>query len=93
MGSKRVGMSLFGVGLLAFSLGYVYPVGECTELACPAADPAFVVLGFDWSTLGLVYFDGCNTCASPLLGVGLLLLALGVVVGGVGVGRDLLNPE
>lgn len=91
MSLERYGTVLFGVGLLGFGLGSIFPTGGCTQRACPNADPAFVPIGFDWSSLALLYFDGCNECWSSVLGVSFLLLALGIAIGGAGVVRELAS--
>ncbi|MFC4357173.1 hypothetical protein ACFO0N_04315 [Halobium salinum] len=93
MGLKRWGMVLFGVGLLASSLWYVYPLGVCSLASYPDVGPTATLTGFDPSTFFVLYAEGETRCGSPLATVFGALLVLGVVVGGAGVARDVLNED
>ena len=88
MGLKRVGMLLFGLGILAafvlVILGDPLPAEAFADCAGASA-PTFVGVGSD----GFLFSNGCSTVAyaHPALW-GVLLAAVGVLIGSVGVVRE-----
>jgi hypothetical protein len=99
MDPKRAGTSLFGVGLFVGSIASLFgvrlgcEVGACGGRGAPAAgavvaaDLSRLAVGVAGPTCGEVcWIDGVAVAG------GLLLLA-GLLVGGVGVARDALDPE
>lgn len=93
MNLKRIGATVFALGLLGFALGTVFGVGTCAIASCADAGRTFAVTGFDWSNAALQYSDGCSECSSPFLGGSLLAVLVGVLVSAGGVGRDVLGDE
>ncbi len=89
MGLKRWGMLLLGVGILVASglLALTDPLTSGVFADCAGAHaPRFVGVG----PSGFLFTNGCSTViyAHPALW-GVLLAAVGVLVGSVGVVRDL----
>ncbi len=93
MNLKRIGATVFALGLLGFALGTVFGVGTCAIASCADAGRTFVVTGFDWSSAALRYSNGCSDCSSPFLGGSLLVAVVGVLVSVGGVGRDAIGGE
>lgn len=94
MGLQRVGVVLFGVGLMLATLAAVVFGLGCTEVACPDAPPLFVPTGVDLVTGAISFFDGCNSCTTgPGVGHGLGLILVGTVVGSVGAMRELAQRD
>lgn len=90
MGLQRVGVMLFGVGLLLASVSAVVGGVACTERACPGQDPGFSLVGVDSTSGSVLYSDGCNQCRTHGgVGIGLALLGVGALAGGAGVIREL----
>jgi hypothetical protein len=88
MGLKRVGMLLLGVGILAAVVLWI--LGDPTAAVGPgdcAGAHAPTVVGVGPG--GFLVSNGCTTTdwAHPLLW-GVLVAAVGVLVGGAGIARD-----
>ncbi|TQQ82584.1 hypothetical protein EGH24_03790 [Halonotius terrestris] len=94
MGLQRVGVLLLTLGLLLATLSAVAfgATAGGTDVACDDHEPSYSLVGVDSASLSVSYTDGCNTFSvQPLVTAGAGLIAAGLLIGGVGIGRQRLN--
>lgn len=91
---RRAGYVLLGLGILLFSLTFVFSGG--TDRACPEIDsdvydtvgihPAeFGITGVDLSNLEIEWYDGCNWHSGPLL---FPILGFVAVIAGLAISKE-----
>ena len=94
MGLQRLGVLLFGIGLLLATVSAV-TVGTTagsTDARCVDHDPAYSLTAVDLTRLSVSYTNGCNTISvQPLIPAGGGLGVLGGLVSFAGIGRQRWN--
>ena len=94
MGLQRVGLLCATLGLAVVLLTAIIlgPAAGGTDIGCPDHEPSYALSGVDTDSLTVSYTDGCNTFTlQPLITGGVGLLAVGVLLGLLGVGRGTVN--